>query len=94
MVGGRHMNSMEAYLTTIVPGQNPCLHLPLSGKKLGVGPLGGFGVLGAVSRVPWPCLAALEAVKLITGLGDPLLGQLLTMDLARGGRVRQTPPLP
>jgi bacteriocin biosynthesis cyclodehydratase domain-containing protein len=39
-------------------------------------------VLGAVSGT-LACLTALEAIKLITGLGEPLLGTLLTMDLAR-----------
>lgn len=74
------MNSMEAYLTTIVPGQTPCLTCLFPEKP--EWDRWGFGVLGAVSGT-LACLAALEAVKLITGLGEPLLGQLLTMDLAR-----------
>ena len=74
------MNAMEAYLTTIVPGQTPCLTCLFPEKP--EWDRWGFGVLGAVSGT-LACLAALEAVKLITGLGDPLLGQLLTMDLAR-----------
>ncbi|HBE18454.1 MAG TPA: protein hesA [Cyanobacteria bacterium UBA11149] len=73
------MNDMEAYLTTIVPGQTPCLSCifpekPDWDKR-------GFGVLGAVSGT-LACLTALEAIKLITGIGKPLLSQLLTMDLA------------
>ncbi|MDB9525424.1 HesA/MoeB/ThiF family protein [Oscillatoria sp. CS-180] len=74
------MNSMDAYLTTIVPGQTPCLTCLFPEKP--EWNRWGFGVLGAVSGT-LACLAALEAIKLITGLGDPLLGQLLTMDLAR-----------
>ena len=74
------MNSMEAYLTTIVPGQTPCLSCLYPEKP--DWDRWGFGVLGAVSGT-LACLAALEAIKLITGLGEPLLGQLLTMDLAR-----------
>ncbi|WP_369011313.1 ThiF family adenylyltransferase [Nodosilinea sp. LEGE 07088] len=74
------MNSMEAYLTTIVPGQTPCLTCLYPEKP--EWDRWGFGVLGAVSGT-LACLAALEAIKLVTGLGDPLLGQLLTMDLAR-----------
>lgn len=74
------MNSMEAYLTTIVPGQTPCLTCLFPEKP--EWDRWGFGVLGAVSGT-LACLAALEAIKLITGLGEPLLGQLLTMDLAR-----------
>lgn len=74
------MNSMDAYLTTIVPGQTPCLTCLFPEKP--EWDRWGFGVLGAVSGT-LACLAALEAIKLITGLGEPLLGQLLTMDLAR-----------
>lgn len=74
------MNSMDAYLTTIVPGKTPCLscifpEMPDWDRRA-------FGVLGAVSGT-LACLAALEAIKLITGLGQPLLGQLLNMDLAQ-----------
>ncbi|MEM1240220.1 MAG: HesA/MoeB/ThiF family protein [Cyanobacteria bacterium P01_H01_bin.26] len=74
------MNNMEAYLTTIVPGKTPCLTCLFPEKP--DWDRWGFGVLGAVSGT-LACLAALEAIKLITGLGEPLLGQLLTMDLAR-----------
>jgi molybdopterin/thiamine biosynthesis adenylyltransferase len=74
------MNAMEAYLTTIVPGQTPCLTCLFPEKP--EWDRWGFGVLGAVSGT-LACLAALEAIKLITGLGEPLLGYLLTMDLAR-----------
>jgi molybdopterin/thiamine biosynthesis adenylyltransferase len=72
------MNSMEAYLTTIVPGQTGCLtclfpEKPDWDKR-------GFGVLGVVSGT-LACLTALEAIKVITGFSSPLLSQLLTMDL-------------
>ena len=74
------MSSMEAYLTTIVPGQTGCLSClfpekPEWDKR-------GFAVLGAVSGT-LACLTALEAIKLITGFDRPLLSQLLTMDLGR-----------
>ena len=82
------MNSMEAYLTTIVPGQTPCLTCLYPEKP--EWDRWGFGVLGAVSGT-LACLAALEAVKLITGLGEPLLGQLLTMDLARAEFAKRRP---
>ena len=82
------MNSMEAYLTTIVPGQTPCLTCLFPEKP--EWDRWGFGVLGAVSGT-LACLAALEALKLITGLGDPLLGQLLTMDLARAEFAKRRP---
>ncbi len=74
------MNAMEAYLTTIVPGQTPCLTCLFPEKP--EWDRWGFGVLGAVSGT-LACLAALEAIKLVTGLGKPLLGQLLTLDLAQ-----------
>jgi molybdopterin-synthase adenylyltransferase len=82
------MNDMEAYLTTIVPGLTPCLSCifpekPTWDKR-------GFGVLGAVSGT-LACLTALEAIKLITGLGTPLLSQLLTMDLSRAEFAKRRP---
>ncbi len=73
------MNSMEAYLTTIVPHKTPCLSCIFPEKP--DWNRRAFGVLGAVSGT-LACLSALEAIKLITGLGKPLLGQLLNMDLA------------
>ncbi|MBW4518440.1 MAG: HesA/MoeB/ThiF family protein [Scytolyngbya sp. HA4215-MV1] len=82
------MNDMEAYLTTIVPGLTPCLSCifpekPDWDKR-------GFGVLGAVSGT-LACLTALEAIKLITGFGQPLFNQLLTMDLGRAAFTKHRP---
>jgi molybdopterin/thiamine biosynthesis adenylyltransferase len=73
------MNSMEAYLTTIIPGETPCLSCLFPEKP--DWDRRAFGVLGAVSGT-LACLAALEAIKVITGLGKPLSGYLLNMDLA------------
>lgn len=73
------MNSMEAYLTTIIPGKTPCLSCLFPEKPNW--DRRAFGVLGAVSGA-LACLTALEAIKLITGLGTPLTSVLLTMDLA------------
>ena len=72
------MNGMEAYLTTIIPGKTPCLSCLFPEKP--DWDRRGFGVLGAVSGT-LACLTALEAIKVITGFGKPLLSQLLTMDL-------------
>jgi molybdopterin-synthase adenylyltransferase len=74
------MDGMEAYLTTIIPGVTPCLSClfpekPEWDKRA-------FSVLGAVSGT-LACLTALEAIKLITGFSQPLLSQLLTIDLNR-----------
>ena len=82
------MNAMEAYLTTIVPGKTPCLSCIFPEKP--EWDRWGFGVLGAVSGT-LACLAALEAVKFVTGLGEPLLGKLLTMDLARAEFAKRRP---
>ena len=72
------MFAMEAHITTILPGRTPCLRCitpepPPEWKRQ-------FPVLGAVSGTVG-CLGAVEAVKLITGIGKPLAGMLLTMDL-------------
>lgn len=72
------MFDLEAQLTTILPGKTPCLRCitpqaPPSWTRQ-------FPVLGAVSGTV-ACLAALEAIKLVTGIGTPLFGQILRMDL-------------
>jgi molybdopterin/thiamine biosynthesis adenylyltransferase len=82
------MSDMEAYLTTIVPGQTPCLSCIFPEKPNW--DRRGFGVLGAVSGT-LACLTALEAIKLITGVGQPLLSELLTMDLGRLDFVKRRP---
>jgi len=72
------MNGLEAHLTVLVPGQTPCLQClypELSSDWSGTT----FPVLGAVSGA-LGCLAALEAVKVLTGLGRPLTGTLLVCD--------------
>ena len=89
------MYDMEAQLTTIVPGKSPCLQCifpeaPPTWKRQ-------FPVLGAVSGTV-ACMGAVEAVKVITGMGDPLVGRLLRMDLRRMTfqtmRVRRRPDCP
>jgi molybdopterin/thiamine biosynthesis adenylyltransferase len=72
------MYSLEAHITTILPHHTPCLRClnpepPPDWKRQ-------FPVIGAVSGTVG-CLAAAEVIKLITGLGKPLTGTLLTMDL-------------
>ncbi len=72
------MYELQAQITTIIPGQTPCLAClhpepPPDWKRQ-------FPVFGAVSGSVG-CLAAMEAVKLLTGLGEPLAGRLLTYDL-------------
>jgi molybdopterin/thiamine biosynthesis adenylyltransferase len=72
------MNGMEAQLTTIVPPETPCLQclvpeVPSWWDPQGFGVIGAFpGALGAFT--------ALEAIKVLTGWGTPLKGQLLVID--------------
>jgi molybdopterin/thiamine biosynthesis adenylyltransferase len=72
------MNGLEFHLTVFVPGVTPCLEclypeLPTewSGTT--------FPVLGAVSGA-LGCLAAIETIKVLTGLGQPLTNTLLVGD--------------
>jgi molybdopterin/thiamine biosynthesis adenylyltransferase len=72
------MYELEAHLTTIIPGQTPCLRClfpqaPPSWTRQ-------FPVFGAVAGSV-ACMAAMEAIKVIAGLGEPLLGRLLKFDL-------------
>lgn len=72
------MYELEAQMTTIVPGETACLSClypeqPVAWKRK-------FPVFGAVSGTI-ACLGAMEAIKLISGFGEPLKNRLLTMDL-------------
>ncbi|MGE3805977.1 MAG: ThiF family adenylyltransferase [Gemmataceae bacterium] len=72
------MFDLDAQLTTIVPGQTPCLaclypETPPAWKRE-------FPVFGAVSGMI-ASLAAMEAIKVLAGFGTPLLGKLLTCNL-------------
>ncbi len=69
---------MDAYVTTIIPGRTACLRcnlpeVPLYWQRQ-------FPVLGATSGVAGS-LGAVEVVKLLTGLGEPLAGRQLAMNL-------------
>jgi molybdopterin/thiamine biosynthesis adenylyltransferase len=72
------MYELEAQLTTIVPGKTACLNCiypqaPPTWTRQ-------FPVVGAVSGSV-ACLAAMEVIKLATGMGEPLLGRMLRYDL-------------
>lgn len=72
------MYELEGRLTTIIPGQTPCLSClypepPPNWKRE-------FPVFAAVSSAVGS-LAAMEVIKLIAGVGEPLSGRLLTFDL-------------
>jgi molybdopterin/thiamine biosynthesis adenylyltransferase len=72
------MYDLEAQLLTVLPGRSPCLAClypeppPLWRRE--------FPVFGAVSGVIGS-LGAVEAIKLLAGLGEPLAGQMLLCDL-------------
>lgn len=72
------MYGMEGTLTTIVPGETPCLSC-LVPEKPPWWETYGFPVLGAVSAA-LGCLAAVEAVKILTGFGETLTGKMLSYD--------------
>lgn len=72
------MYELEAQVTSIVPGQTSCLaclcpEAPADWRRQ-------FPVFGAVAGMVG-CLGAMEVIKLVTGLGQPLLNRLLTCDL-------------
>jgi molybdopterin/thiamine biosynthesis adenylyltransferase len=72
------MYELEAQLTTVVPGRTPCLAClypepPPAWRRE-------FPVFGAVAGAIGS-LGAMEAIKVLAGLGEPLLGTLLTCDL-------------
>jgi molybdopterin/thiamine biosynthesis adenylyltransferase len=72
------MYELEAQLTTIVPGRTPCLAClypsePPAWRRE-------FPVFGAVAGTVG-CLGAMEVIKVLANLGEPLLGKLLVCDL-------------
>ncbi len=86
---------LEMQLTTIVPGETPCLRCvypepsPMWTRR--------FPVFGAVSGAVGG-LAAMEAIKVLAGFGKPLLGEMLACDLrdmtVRKFRLRRDPTCP
>lgn len=72
------MYELEIRLTTVLPGTTPCLaclypdSVPHWKRQ--------FPVFGAVSGTVG-CLGAMEAIKVLSGVGRPLLGELLVGDL-------------
>jgi len=84
--------ALEAQLTTFLPGQSPCLRClcpeaPATWTRR-------FPIFGAVAAAVGS-LAAMEVIKVIAGLGQPLVGRMLTLDLRdmnfRMFRIRRDP---
>lgn len=72
------MYELTGQITTILPGRTGCLacrvpEAPKSWSRY-------FPVFGAVAGTVG-CIGAMEAIKLITGIGEPLADRLLTFDL-------------
>ena len=82
------MFSLEGQVTTIVPGQTPCLACiypeePPAWKRE-------FPVFGAVSALA-ACIGTMEGIKLLSGMGPSLAGKMLYYDTR--GMTFQTVPL-
>lgn len=74
------MRGLEAHVTTFLPGRTGCLRClcpepPSDWTRR-------FPVFGAVSGTVG-CIAAMEAIKVLTGLGQPLANRLLRIDLRK-----------
>lgn len=72
------MYDLEATITTIAPGGGPCLRclvpeVPPAWKRQ-------FPVFGAVSGTVG-CMGAMEAIKLLSGIGEPLIGRMTRLNL-------------
>ncbi len=72
------MYELEARVTSILPGRTPCLAClhptnPPAWKR-------DFPVFGAVAGTIG-CMAAMEAIKILSGFGEPLFGRMAVCDL-------------
>jgi molybdopterin-synthase adenylyltransferase len=74
------MCGMAGYIFNIIPGETACLNCVFPDDDPSWEERG-FPVLGAVSGLIG-CLAAIEAIKLLTGYGKPLLSTMLHADTA------------
>lgn len=72
------VNGWYGQVTTIIPGKTPCLYEIVQARSLpqctGFCPVIG-PVVGVVASIE-----VLEAIKLITGIGEPLMNRLLIID--------------
>jgi len=74
------MNGMEGYIFNIIPEVTPCLNCLYPDDNPEWEELG-FPVLGVVSGM-LGCMMAVEAIKLLTGFGRPLLSRMLVFNTA------------
>ncbi len=73
------IHRFEGQVMTYVPGRGPCYRCVFPQAPEGVPNCAQAGVLGVLPGV-LGTLQATEAIKLITGVGEPLVGRLLTYD--------------
>ena len=74
------IHRFEGQAMTYVPGRGPCYRCLFSDATQGIVPnCAEAGVLGVLPGV-LGTIQATEAIKLITGAGEPLIGRLLTYD--------------
>lgn len=89
------VHDLEFHLTTLIPGQTPCLRCLYPQPSTTW--TRRFPVVAPVPGMAGS-LAALEVIKLLTGLAEPLAGRLLVFDLRslsmRKLRVRRLPDCP
>ena len=72
------MYETEAHVTSFAPGETGCLRCLYPEKPADW--TRRFPVIGAVSGTAG-CIGAMEAIKILTGVGRPLFGRLLHCDL-------------
>ena len=70
------VHGLQGELLTVIPGKTPCYQCYVAIAPPERRPL---PVLGATSGM-LACLEVMEAVKILTGVGEPLLGKLLIFD--------------
>lgn len=70
------VESMFGQVTVVMPGETPCLGCILGEGERTVPSLG--ATVSAIASIQ-----AMEALKLITGVGEPLKGKLLSVDMER-----------
>ncbi len=79
------IHRFEGQVMTIVPGQGPCyrcifIEPPPEGAIPSCEEAGVFGAVAGLAG----CIQAVEVVKLILGIGEPLVGSILRIDTLRG----------
>jgi len=75
------MYAMDAYCTTFIPGVTSCLACLCPEKPIGWKRK--FPVFGAVSAMIGS-IAAMEAIKVLAGFGEPLLDRMMVINLRTG----------